>query len=164
MNDCIWHFNERAAPRRARLTIINCQVGGQGPARPARNLRVEERKSRLPPLDSHFCSAHMKKMTPQRASFSSWSRKRESNPPEPAWEAGAIPLGDSCIAVFYGYYSPKNRICQGNFHGAAKIIWSFVNCKASLPQNERDFRLRFIPLEMTEESPPSGLSTGFDKR
>ena len=25
-----------------------------------------------------------------------WSRKRESNPPESAWEADAIPLGDSC--------------------------------------------------------------------
>ena len=26
-----------------------------------------------------------------------WSRKRESNPPGSAWEADAIPLGDSCI-------------------------------------------------------------------
>lgn len=32
-----------------------------------------------------------------------WSRRRESNPREPAWEAGAIPLGDSC-AKFYPYY------------------------------------------------------------
>lgn len=28
-----------------------------------------------------------------------WSRKRESNPPESAWEADAIPLGDSCIKM-----------------------------------------------------------------
>ncbi len=26
-----------------------------------------------------------------------WSRKRESNPPKSAWEADAIPIGDSCI-------------------------------------------------------------------
>lgn len=28
-----------------------------------------------------------------------WSRKRESNPPESAWEADAIPLGDSCKVI-----------------------------------------------------------------
>ena len=26
-----------------------------------------------------------------------WSRKRESNPPGSAWEADAIPLGDTCV-------------------------------------------------------------------
>ena len=26
-----------------------------------------------------------------------WSRKRESNPPKSAWEADAIPIGDTCV-------------------------------------------------------------------
>ena len=38
-----------------------------------------------------------------------WSRKRESNPPGSAWEADAIPLGDSCI---FGCISFASR-----FHG-----------------------------------------------
>ena len=44
------------------------------------------------------CPANPRKSMKKRASSPFyWSRKRESNPPGSAWEADAIPLGDSCI-------------------------------------------------------------------
>ena len=38
---------------------------------------------------------YMKRQVAQRRPVFSWSARRESNPPESAWEADAIPLGDS---------------------------------------------------------------------
>ena len=63
-----------------------------------------------------------------------WSRKRESNPPESAWEADAIPLGDSCklIHEFFKftaianeqrvYYSRMRRRCQAQIRRKCKIF------------------------------------------
>ena len=42
-----------------------------------------------------------------------WSKRRESNPREPAWEAGAIPLGDSCIGI-QAYIIIQHLHCFGN--------------------------------------------------
>ena len=47
------------------------------------DIRFEEKSTRN---DSSFARAFL------------WSKRRESNPRESAWEADAIPLGDSCIA------------------------------------------------------------------
>ena len=43
-----------------------------------------------------------------------WSRKRESNPPESAWEADAIPLGDSCNVslIIKGAKESVKRFCE----------------------------------------------------
>ena len=49
-----------------------------------------------------------------------WSRRRESNPREPAWEAGAIPLGDSCALNFF-IIQHLRFFCNQK---AAKIIFS----------------------------------------
>ena len=40
-----------------------------------------------------------KEKTPLPGRFFFWSRRRESNSPEAAWEAAAIPLGDACFWV-----------------------------------------------------------------
>ena len=53
-----------------------------------------------------------------KASFP-WSKRRESNPREPAWEAGAIPLGDSCIVIIILYSAV---FCNRNAYPIKKFL------------------------------------------
>ena len=45
-----------------------------------------------------------------------WSRRRESNPPKSAWEADAIPIGDTCIftakLIYHNLQKKKSIIAQ----------------------------------------------------
>ena len=80
-----------------------------------------------------------------RASSSSccdeWSRKRESNPPEPAWEAGAIPLGDSCIVCIIANFP---LACQDKTRAFSKKIHASFgrSRKADLLPKTRIFKCR----------------------
>ena len=48
-----------------------------------------------------------KKNAPPWVRLSFWSRRRESNSPGTAWEAAAIPLGDTCIVPILYLFSKK---------------------------------------------------------
>ena len=53
-----------------------------------------------------------------KASFP-WSKRRESNPREPAWEAGAIPIGDSCVVIIILYSAV---FCNRNAYPIKKFL------------------------------------------
>ena len=59
-----------------------------------------------------------------------WSRKRESNPPGSAWEADAIPLGDSCIWICNKQGSRKD-------FASAKDLWEEETQAARSSREER---------------------------
>ena len=77
-----------------------------------------------------------------------WSRRRESNPREPAWEAGAIPLGDSRIfRIAVSYYTIFARFWQTNrstISPRIKIFLSSLKSGGILRQNDPREIPRFV--------------------
>ena len=63
-----------------------------------------------------------------------WSRRRESNPPESAWEADAIPLGDACKSRCGSRFFPlrKSRLSQ--------CIFNYTDFPAVCQAKKYDFR------------------------
>ena len=72
-----------------------------------------------------------------------WSRKRESNPPGSAWEADAIPLGDSCIFCCIVFVSRFH----GNGSTFARLRFRFARSVASArPRTGSAWEADAIPL------------------
>ena len=140
-------------------------------ARPARQLSIADFAVKLTviqiPQGKAFCSRKtappstrvsnhsifQKEKRTAWVRFSFWSRWRESNSPGTAWEAVAIPLGDTCvcfrvliIAVFIkivnGFFFPfcksqrfflcsapslaKNRAISLDFHNFIKLLFTIM--------------------------------------